>query len=160
MRFPVETMCKVLKISKSSYYHWLQSGPSKLWLENQKFSSLISSIFEFSHQSYGSPRIQSELKALGYKVSKPRVAKLMKANYLFAKRKRKYKVITDSNHNYPIAPNLLNQCFKVNRPNPVWVSDITYINTKQGWLYITVIIIDLFSRKVKCYGNSINESKR
>lgn len=71
----------------------------------------------------------------------------MRANYLFAKRKRKFKTTTDSNHNYPIAPNLLNQCFDVNRENQVWVSDITYIQTKQVWLYLTVII-DLFNRKV------------
>lgn len=71
----------------------------------------------------------------------------MSANYLFAKRKRKFKATTDSKHNYPIAPNLLNQNFQVNRQNQVWVSDITYIKTKQGWLYLTVII-DLFNRKV------------
>tara|TARA_R110002049_G_scaffold1498_2_gene11630 strand:+ start:7946 stop:8374 length:429 start_codon:yes stop_codon:yes gene_type:complete len=140
-------MRKVLKVSKSGYYHWLQSGPSKLWVENQKISSLIKTIFEKSFQSYGSPRIKSELETLGYKVSKPRVARIMRANYLFAKRKRKFKTTTDSNHNYPIAPNLLNQCFDVNRENHVWVSDITYIQTKQGWLYLTGII-DLFNRKV------------
>ncbi|WP_159022871.1 IS3 family transposase [Formosa sp. L2A11] len=147
LKFPVEAMCKVLKVSKSGYYYWLGSGPSKLWVENQKISSLVRSIFEKSFQSYGSPRIKSELEALGYKVSKPRVARIMSANYLFAKRKRKFKTTTDSNHNYPIAPNLLNQCFDVNREKQVWVSDITYIQTKQGWLYLTVII-DLFNRKV------------
>ena len=147
MRFPVEMMCKVLKISKSSYYHWLDSSPSKLWLENQKIGSLIKSIFKDSFQTYGAPRITTELEVLGYKVSRPRVARIMRANYLYAKTKRKFKATTNSNHNYPIAPNLLNQCFKVNRLNQVWVSDITYIKTKQGWLYLTVII-DLFNRKV------------
>lgn len=140
-------MCRVLKVSKSGYYHWLQSRPSKLWIENQKISSLIKSIFELSHESYGAPRMKTELEALGYRVSRPRVARIMKANYLFAKRKRKFRATTDSNHSYPIAPNLLNQCFDVNRQNQVWVSDITYIQTKQGWLYLTVII-DLFNRKV------------
>lgn len=140
-------MCRVLKVSKSGYYHWLQSRPSKLWIENQKISSLIKSIFELSHESYVAPRMKTELEALGYRVSRPRVARIMKANYLFAKRKRKFRATTDSNHSYPIAPNLLNQCFDVNRQNQVWVSDITYIQTKQGWLYLTVII-DLFNRKV------------
>jgi len=155
MKFPVEMMCKVLKVSKSGYYHWLRSGPSKLWIENQKIGTLIKSIVEDSYQSYGSPRIKSELAALGYKVSKPRVARIMKANYFFAKRKRKFKTTTHSKHNYPIAPNLLNQCFKVNRQNQVWVSDITYIKTKQGWIYLTVII-DLFNRKVVGWSLSSN----
>lgn len=147
MKFPVEAMCKVLKVSKSGYYFWLRSGPSKLWIENQKISSLIKTIFDVSFQSYGAPRIKSELEAIGYKVSKPRVARIMRANYLFAKRKRRFKTTTESSHNYPIAPNLLNQCFDVKQKNQVWVSDITYIQTKQGWLYLTVII-DLFNRKV------------
>lgn len=85
MRFPVEMMCKVLKISKSSYYHWLDSSPSKLWLENQKIGSLIKSIFKDSFQTYGAPRITTELEVLGYKVSRPRVARIMRANYLYAK---------------------------------------------------------------------------
>ena len=147
MKFPVEKMCKVLGVSKSSYYHWLKSGPSKRWNENQKLSTLITYIFEQSYQSYGAPRIKAELKAMGVKVSRSRVARIMKANCLYAKRKRKFKVTTESNHNYPIAPNLLDQCFKVNRANQVWVSDITYIQTGQGWHYLTVII-DLFNRKV------------
>ena len=92
---------------------------------------------------------------MGYKVSKPRVARMMRANYLFAKRRRKFKATTDSSHNYPIAPNLLNQCFDVDRENQVWVSDITYIRTKQGWLYLTVII-DLFNRKVIGWALSSN----
>jgi len=87
------------------------------------------------------------LKALGFKVSKPRVARIMKANYLYAKRKRKFRTTTDSDHKYPTAPNLLNQCFNVARANQVWVSDITYVQTKEGWSYLTVII-DLFNRKV------------
>jgi transposase InsO family protein len=155
MKFPVETMCKVLKVSKSSYYHWLQSGPSKLWIENQKISSQIKSIFKDSHESYGAPRMKTELESLGYKVSRPRVARIMKANYLFAKRKRKFRTTTDSNHSYPIAPNFLNQCFDVKRQNQVWVSDITYIQTKQGWIYLTVII-DLFNRKVVGWSLSDN----
>ena len=87
------------------------------------------------------------MKILGFKVSKPRVASIMKANYLYAKRKRKFTATINSNHNYPFTPNLLNQCFKVDKSNQVWVSDITYIQTRQGWHYLTVII-DLFNRKV------------
>lgn len=155
MKFPVEKMCNVLGVSKSGYYHWLKAEPSALWLDNQKLSVEIQAIFEQSHHSYGSPRMQAELKALGYTVSKPRVARIMKANDLYAIRQRKFKVTTDSKHNYPIAPNLLNQNFTVQRKNQVWVSDITYIHTKQGWLYLTVII-DLYHRKIVGWSLSDN----
>jgi transposase InsO family protein len=147
MKFPAEEDVTMLAVSKSGYYHWLKSGPSTLWKENQKLSSLIKDIFEDSYQIYGSPRTKAELEAIGFKVSKPRVARIMKANYLYAKRKRKFRTTTDSNHKYPTAPNLLNQCFKVAKADQVWVSDITYVQTKQGWSYLTVII-DLFKRKV------------
>ncbi len=150
-------MCRTLKVSKSGYYHWLQSGPSKLWTENQKATTLIKSIFKDSFESYGSPRVKPELESLGYKASRPRVARIMKADYLFAERRRKFRATTDSGHNYPIAPNLLDQCFEVSRQNQVRVSDITYIKTKQGWLYLTVII-DLFNRKVVGWALSDNLS--
>jgi putative transposase len=97
----------------------------------------IHSVFEDGHQSYGSPRMAIELEKRGFKFSRPRAAR----------RKRKFKHTTDSNHSYPIAPNRLNRNFTTARPNEVWVSDITYIDTSQGWLYLTVII-DLFDRKV------------
>ena len=92
---------------------------------------------------------------LGHSISKPRAARIMSANGLFARRKRKFKVTTDSNHKYPIAANILNQNFEVSRKNQVWVSDITYIETKQGWMYLTVII-DLFNRKIVGWSMSDN----
>lgn len=147
LKYPVELMCKVLKASKSGYYKWLSTGPSKLWLENQVIMGVIHSIFEESHQSYGSPRMAIELEKRGFKVSRPRAARMMKTCNLQARRKRKFKHTTDSNHSYPIAPNKLNRQFTTTRPNEVWVSDITYIETSQGWLYLTDII-DLFDRKV------------
>ena len=150
-------MCKTLKVSKSGYYNWLKSGPSKRWLENQKLSMHINDIFNDSYQSYGSPRIKVELEKLGYYVSRPRVARIMKANYLVARRHRKFRFTTDSNHKYPIAPNILNQNFEVHRMNQVWVSDMTYIQTAEGWIYLTVII-DLFNRKVVGWAMSDNLS--
>ena len=150
-------MCKTLKVSKSGYYNWLKSGPSKRWLENQKLSMHINEIFNDSFESYGSPRIKVELEKLGYYVSRPRVARIMKANYLVARRHRKFRFTTDSNHNYPIAPNILNQNFEVHRMNQVWVSDMTYIQTAEGWIYLTVII-DLFNRKVVGWAMSDNLS--
>tara|TARA_B110000114_G_scaffold104143_1_gene109605 strand:- start:705 stop:1286 length:582 start_codon:yes stop_codon:yes gene_type:complete len=148
-------MCKVLAIRRSSYYHWLSNDPSKLWLENEQLLVDIQKVFEKSYQSYGSPRIREDLRVLGYKVSKSRVARIMRANNLFAKRKRKFKATTDSKHNYPVAPNLLKQDFTVSRRNEVWVSDMTYIHTKQGWMYLTVII-DLFNRKIVGWSMSSN----
>jgi len=148
-------MCKVLKVSTSGYYSWLKSKVSKLWLYNQKLSELITTIFNDSFKSYGAPRIKTALEKFGHYISRPRVARLMKANGLFARRKRKFKTTTDSNHKYPIAANILNQNFKVSRSNQVWVSDITYIETKQGWMYLTVII-DLFNRKVVGWSMSDN----
>jgi len=148
-------MCQVLKVSTSGYYNWLKAKASKLWLYNQKLSELISSIFKDSFESYGAPRIKTALEKLGHYISKPRVARLMKASGLFARRKRKFKTTTDSNHAYPIAANILNRNFKVSSVNQVWVSDITYIETKQGWMYLTVII-DLFHRKIVGWSMSDN----
>lgn len=107
----------------------------------------IKEIFEASFGSYGSPRIAQELRTLGYVVSRQRTARIMKTARIRARRKRKFKSTTDSRHNYPIVPNILNREFTVTRPGQVWVSDITYIRTSKGWLYLTVII-DLFDRKV------------
>tara|TARA_S200002703_G_C3778348_1_gene239728 strand:+ start:704 stop:1528 length:825 start_codon:yes stop_codon:yes gene_type:complete len=145
----------MFKISKSGYYNWLRRGPSKRWLENEAISLAVRDIFENSFGSYGAPRIKVELSKKGCHVSRPRVARIMRANNLFARRKRKFKVTTDSEHNYPLAPNVLNQDFTVSGQNRVWVSDITYIRTKQGWMYLTVII-DLFHRKI--VGWSMSES--
>ncbi len=107
----------------------------------------IKTIFKESKQIYGSPRITIELERQGHNVSRPKVARLMKQLGLKSKVKKKYRVTTDSNHKFPIAPNLVKRDFTPDRINKVWVSDITYIRTKQGWLYLTVII-DLFDRQV------------
>lgn len=152
-------MCKVFKVSKSGYYNWLNKGPSKRHLENEELTLAIHDIFKDSFESYGAPRIKVELIKKGYHVSRPRVARIMKKNNLFARRKRKFVITTDSNHDYPIASNLLKQEFRVSRKNQVWVSDITYVETKQGWVYLTVII-DLFQRKIIAAWNgwSMSES--
>ena len=150
-------MCNVLGVSKSGYYNGLHLGPSKRWIENEPISLAIHDIFKNSFGSYGAPRIKVELLKYGHRVSRLRVARIMKANRQFARRRRKFIFTTDSNHNYPIAPNILNQDFTVDRENQVWVSDITYILTKEGWVYLT-IIIDLFNRKVVGWAMSDNLS--
>ena len=125
----------------------MRGGPSKGWLANENLMLFIQKIFEDSYQSYGAPRIKERLKKYGYFVSRRRISRLMRLLGLQVRRSYKFRALTDSNHKYPVAPNLLNQNFKVDRENQVWVSDMTYIATKQGWMYLTVII-DLFNRKV------------
>jgi transposase InsO family protein len=145
--FPIGKMCKVFKVSRSAFYKSLHYQPSKRDHENRMLLYEIRRIHEQSKASYGSPRITDELKARGFKVSKPRVARLMKAHKIRAIRKRSFVVTTDSKHSFPIAENKLARNFTTNREGKVWVSDITYIRTGQGWLYLTAIL-DLYDRKV------------
>jgi putative transposase len=156
--FPVETMCKVLKVSRSSYYGWLQHRPGKRAIENEAILQGIKDSFTASKGRYGSPRITSDLTAQGLKVSRPRVARLMKKAKIQSIIQKKYRVCTtDSNHSYPIAENYLNRAFSPVGPAQAWVSDLTYIQTKEGWLYLT-IIMDLFDRKI--IGWSVSESMK
>ena len=140
-------MCKVLKVSRSGFYAWLNHSPSKLEIANKELIHEIKEIHHRSRGTYGSPRIKEELDRRNFKVSRPRVARLMKKEGIRSKVKRRFVRTTDSKHSFQIAPNLLQRKFKVNSPGMVWVSDITYIKTKQGWLYLTVVI-DLFDRRV------------
>jgi putative transposase len=140
-------MCKVLKVSRSSYYNWLRRNPSRRSIENRELSDLIKKIYELSKRTYGSPRVTIELHKRGFHVSRQRVARLMKSQNLKSIIRKKWVITTDSRHNYPVVENKLNRDFNTTRPGQVWVSDITYIKTLQGWLYLTVII-DLFDRKV------------
>jgi len=140
-------MCKVLNVSRSSYYRWYSGGLSKRKLENMQITIAIKEVFEESKKTYGSPRIREELKRRGFSISKPRVAKLMRLNDLRSKVRRKYKVTTNSKHLYVISDNHLNRNFKPTALNEVWVSDITYIKTDEDWLYLTTVI-DLYDRQV------------
>ena len=140
-------MCKVFKVTKSSYYRWLKEGPSNRWQENERLLVEIMDIFDDTRSTYGSPRMTKELRARGWIVGQNRVANMMRGADLRARVPKRFKVTTDSKHNYPVAPNLLDQEFHAARPGEVWVSDITYVRTRKGWLYLTVII-DLYDRKV------------
>lgn len=144
----VEKMCRVLEVSRSGYYRWLKEPRSRRAQENRELISMIKKIHQNKKTSnYGSPRITVELHKRGYLCSEPRVARLMRREGIVAARHRKFRVTTDSNHNKPAASNLLLQNFEVERPHSVWVSDITYIRTREHWMYVTVVI-DLFGRKV------------
>jgi putative transposase len=141
-------MCQVLKISPSGYYSWCKRATSVRGRENHKLLVNIRVIHSQKKETYGSPRITAELNDIGFKCGENRVAKLMKANGIQAKMKRRFKpVTTDSKHNLPVAENLLNQNFAVGELNKIWVSDITYIPTEEGWLYLAATM-DLYNRQI------------
>jgi putative transposase len=145
--FETRTMCDVLSVSVSAYYEWEREQESAHERRDQELLAVIRSIFARSGGRYGAPRIHGELAKAGVHISRKRVARLMREAGLRAKSARKYKATTDSNHTLPVAPNLLERRFEVDLPNVAWVSDITYLWTLQGWMYLAVIV-DLFSRKV------------
>lgn len=140
-------MCSLFKVSRSGYYSWSCSKPSKWSIQNKDLTNRIIAIHKESKYTYGSPMITQMLKREAIHVSRPRVARLMKQAQIQSKRRRKFVVTTDSKHKYPIVENLLDRNFQSYRLAQVWVSDITYIPTNQGWLYLTTVI-DLADRKV------------
>ena len=145
--YRVGEMCRVFEVSRSGYYRWIKRLPSQRQLDNQRLDAQIGEIFAGSKGRYGSPKITRELQARGRRVGKNRVANRMRQAGLRSKIRRKYRVTTDSKHQLPVSPNLLQRNFTAQAPNQTWVSDITYLATRTGWLYLTVII-DLFSRLV------------
>lgn len=140
-------MSKVLHVSRSGYYKWLRSEPSRRSAANRMLTEQIREVYFQSKGSYGSPRIAHQLQAQGIAVSRPRVARLMQLANLRSKFRKKYVITTDSKHTYPVVENRLNRNFNPATIGKAWVSDITYIRTAQGWLYLTVIL-DLGDRKV------------
>ena len=145
--FPIEKMCKVLEVGSSGYYKWKNKSISNRTHRKNEINQKITSIYFASKQRYGSPRITIELNALGYIISRITVAKYMRELGLRSKLSKKFKVTTDSKHNYLVVENVLDRKFIVANPSRVWVSDITYIQTKEGFLYLTTII-DLYDRKI------------
>lgn len=145
--FSVERMCHILNISRSTYYAFLNSRKSCRKQEDEKILCKIKDIYKESRRTYGSPRIHQKLKSEGIYCGKKRVERLMRTAGIFAISKRKYKVTTDSKHNLPIAENKLGGEFKAANKNQVWVADITYIPTQEGWLYLAAIL-DVYSRKI------------
>ena len=145
--FPIEKMCKVLKVSQSGYYRWKTAAISQRLQKKTVLKEKITAFYFESKQRYGSPRITMELNILGYKISRITVAKYMRELGLKSKLSKKFKVTTDSKHNYLLVENVLNRQFLVSQPSKAWVSDITYIHTKEGFLYLTTIM-DLYDRKI------------
>jgi putative transposase len=145
--FSVRMMCRLLQVSSSGYYDWLDRRPSKQSQENARLADLIKRIFNEEKSRAGAKRIEKRLKAEGHSVGRHRVARIMRSKGWRARAAKKYKATTNSNHTLPVAPNLLQQNFEASRPNERWVSDITYIWTEEGWLYLAVVM-DLYSRMV------------
>jgi putative transposase len=145
--FEVRRMCRVLGIASSRYYEWERKQQSERAMKDDDLLASIRRIFAKFRGRYGAPRVHDQLAREGVCVSRKRVARLMREAGLRAKGRRKYKATTDSNHALPVAPNLLKRNFHAEQPDSVWVSDITYIWTRQGWMYLAVIL-DLYSRKV------------
>ena len=156
--FAVGKMCKAFKVSRSGYYDWLNRKPSARQLNNREVLRLIREIHQENRGRYGSPKITLELQKRGIQISRPRVARLMKSANIRSIVHKRFRVrTTNSNHNYPVAKNLLNRKFDPGKLAKAWVSDLTYIKTTQGWLYLT-IIMDLADRKV--IGWSLSETMK
>lgn len=147
--FRVVRMASVLRVSRSGFYRWLQrdSSPSRRQEERGRLDEAVKTVFNASKTRYGSPRVREELVAQGLCYDPKTVAASMRRQGLRAKARRKFQATTNSNHNLPVAPNLLNQDFSAKRPDRKWVGDITYLWTDEGWLYLATVI-DLFSRRV------------
>jgi transposase InsO family protein len=138
MRFQhsIAMMCGILEVSKSGYYKWLSRKPSKRAQEEGRLEIEIKAAHKRSRETYGLERLQQELKDQGVSVGICRIRRIRKKLGIRCKQKRKFKATTDSKHALPVAENLLNQQFEATRPNGVWLSDITYIPTEEGWLYL------------------------
>lgn len=145
--FPVAVVCEAVGVSRSAYYAWRRSEPSARERANERVLAEIRAIHGENEARYGSPRMLTELRGRGHEVGKHRVARLMRENGLHARIRRRFRHTTDSRHKLPIAPNLLGQRFIATAPNQVWVGDITYIWTAEGWAYLAVLL-DLYSRRV------------
>ena len=145
--FHVRAMCAVLGVSTSGYYAWRDRPESMRTAANRSLSEDIRRVHADSRQRYGSPRVHAALRAEGRRVGRNRVARLMQRHGIRARQKRRFCRTTDSHHGSPLAPNLLARQFTALAPDRVWLADITYIPTAEGWLYLAAIL-DMFSRRI------------
>jgi transposase InsO family protein len=147
--YPVTTLCNVLDVSESGYHAWRRRPPSKRAVENERITTHIKASFKKSRETYGSPRLTDDLRDNGVKAGRHRVARLMREASIRAKKPPRWKKTTNSNHDLPRAPNIVERRWDelATAPNKLWVSDLTYIWTWQGWVYL-VVFLDVFSRKI------------
>lgn len=146
-QFHVSTMCRVLEVSRSGFYAWLKGKESKRETANETLLEKILEVHAGSRKTYGCRRVYWQLRSQGETCSRNRVARLMSNHDLKAKTSRKFRATTNSKHSLPVAENLLDRQFTVDSPNRVWASDITYIPTEEGWLYLACVM-DLYSRMI------------
>lgn len=140
-------MCRVLKVSRSGYYDWLHRSISEREQSNQLLLEQIQAIHRKSHGVYGCYKTWKALRTQGIFCGKNRIARLRRINGIESKRRKRFKITTQSKRGQWIAPNLVNRCFEAKEPNRIWVGDVTFIAIRQGWLYLAVLL-DLYSRKV------------
>lgn len=154
--FKVERMCRVLDVTRSGYYAFRGRGRQVRAVSDEALLAGIKDSHHKSRSTYGSPRITMDLRSSGVICGRNRVARLMREHGIAAKTKKKFKATTNSRHDLPVAPNVLDREFKAAAPNKAWVGDITYVWTREGWLYLA-IVLDLYSRKVVgwCMGDRI-----
>jgi putative transposase len=145
--FPVQRLCQVLNVSSSGYFAWRSRPASPRQRQDLILLAHIRSAYALSNETYGSPRMTRELQDEGLPVGRRRTARLMRENGLKARQTRRFKRTTNSHHALPVAPNLLDQDFSAERPNQKWCADISYLWTREGWLYLAVVL-DLFARRV------------
>lgn len=145
--FRITKMCDVLQVSRSGYYAWRDRPPSLRAIRRAERLEQIRTIFAHSHERYGSPKITAVLRQRGERITQKAVARLMRAAGLRSRVVKKYKATTNSHHAHPVAENLLNRQFVAERPHQVWMTDITYIATDEGWLYLASVE-DLYSRQI------------
>lgn len=145
--FPVTVLCRLLRVRTSGFYAWLGRGESARARENQELVVEIRAVFEERKRRYGSPRVCRELRLRGRRVCRHRIARLMREQQLRARPGRKFVRTTNTTHALPTPPNLLGRDFAASAPNRIWAGDVTYLPTREGWLYLAVIL-DLYSRRV------------
>jgi transposase InsO family protein len=146
-QWPVRAMCRALHVSPAGYYAWNGRPESMRTREDRRLGVLIREAHERSRRTYGSPRVHAEILAQGLRVSRKRVIRVMHEHGLRGRVRRAFVRTTDSEHDQPVAPNLLDRDFTANQPNERWVGDVTYLRTPEGWVYLAVVL-DLFSRFV------------
>ena len=146
-RFPIARLCTMLRVSRQGYYAWAKRPPSSRDAADRHLAEDVSRIHASSRGTYGSPRVRAALRREGRHTSKRRVERTMRELGLRGRTKRKFRTTTVREQTHPVAPNHLNRCFTTERPNEAWVTDITYIDTREGWSYLAAIL-DLYSRRV------------
>ncbi len=153
-RYPVRVLCGCLEVSRSGYYGWRRARPSARAQDDQRLGVEVAAIFREKRRCYGSPRVRDELRDRGQRVSRKRVARLLRVQGLVARSgRRRAPRTTDSRHALPVAENRLARRFRTTAPNVAWVGDVTYLPTREGWLYLAMLL-DLFSRRVVGYALS------